>query len=153
MNRTLIQTLVLTALLIGSSALLPGCRSGGSGGPNGTQERIEGAWRVEQLEGTALGDVPGLREAPTLQVAADASISGFAGVNRFAGAVLSDGLAEGRFAPGPLAVTRMAGSVEAMDLETRYLGLLSAARRWRIEGGALLLVDGERELLRFGRVE
>jgi heat shock protein HslJ len=151
MPRTLARLLLVVALAFSAHGLFAGCRTSGGSDASGGIDALLGDWRVERLEGAPLGDVPGLREAPTLAVAPDGALSGFAGVNRFAGKSAPETLATGDFAPGPLAVTRMAGPPAAMDLETRYLALLGAARHWRVERGALVLADGERELVRLVR--
>jgi heat shock protein HslJ len=108
---------------------------------------LEGqTWTLQSLEGVAV-TVSDERGRPTLQLdGATTRASGLAGVNRFSGSYTREGTAL-KF--GPLAMTKMAGPPERMDLETRYSRALTATTQWRIAGGALELLAGERVVARF----
>ena len=75
-------------------------------------------------------------------------ISGRAAVNTYGGGYSAD--AAGAFAVRALAQTEMAGSPDAMQAESLYLGLLPQARRWRLEKARLVLANASgQDLLTF----
>ena len=109
-----------------------------------------GQWTLVELNGAALATGPGER-APGLSVAPDGKLAGFAGVNRFTGQADAGLLERGQFLAGPLAVTRMAGPPDAMDLETRYLAALGAADHLTADAHHLTLTHDGNVLARFAK--
>lgn len=110
------------------------------------QPRVFGQWDVVELHGQPRrfeGEVPYLRISP------DGKLAGFSGVNRFTGQADPAGLEQGRFDIGPLALTRMAGSAEAMAFERRFLGAIEGSTACRVVEGKLELIAGETCLARF----
>lgn len=87
----------------------------------------------------AVEGVPGATEAH-LVFTADGAVYGSGGCNRLRGGYRTSG-ADG-IALGPLATTMMACPSPADEAERRVLDALGAARRWRLEGGVLVLMDG-----------
>jgi putative lipoprotein len=78
------------------------------------------------------------RKAPTLRLdSAAGTAAGTTGVNQFTGDYEIDGPSL-KFAPA--AVTRRAGFPEAMELETRYLEMLSKVDAWQVSDGKLELM-------------
>ncbi len=102
------------------------------------------SWRLGAINDV---EAPG-EERPTIDFHADGTVSGGAGVNRFRGTwtQIVDLL---EF--GPLTVTRMAGPPEAMDLETRFLAVLSGRCRATVDGDRLTL-EGESGWLGLSRI-
>ena len=79
-------------------------------------------------------------------------ISGRAAVNTYSGSYTAG--ADGGFAAGALAMTEMAGTPDAMQAESLYLGLLQQARRWRITKAQLVLADASgQDLLIFASAD
>lgn len=115
--------------------------------PPAAAPTLEGqTWALQSIEGDAV-TVSDERGRPTLQLEAPTTrASGLAGVNRFSGSYTKEGAAL-KF--GPLAMTKMAGPAERMELEARYSRALTATTQWRIAGGALELLAGERVVARF----
>lgn len=108
--------------------------------------RAFGQWELVELNGQTLvfND-----RAPSLALAPDGKVAGFAGINRFTGQADLQGLREGRFDVGPLAMTKMAGSAEEMAFERRYLLALEGAERVELRDGKLELWGGSVCLARF----
>jgi heat shock protein HslJ len=101
-------------------------------------------WQLE-----AINDVEAPGDGrPTIEFHTDGTVSGSAGVNRFMG-TWTQAVDLVEFAP--LAVTRMAGSSEAMDLETRFLAVLSGRCRAAVDGDRLTL-GGESGWLGLSRI-
>lgn len=115
---------------------------------------LVGTWRLVSLNGQDITPrVESLPKPPTIAFAADAGISGFAGVNRFTGRLNKSGLGEGVFRTSPLAMTRMAGSADAMRIEGEFATALSRATALRIEAGSLRLLAGDLPVAAFKRAE
>lgn len=94
----------------------------------------------------AVEGVPGATEAH-LVFTADGAVYGSGGCNRLRGGYRTRG-ADG-LELGPLATTMMACPSPADAAERRVLDALGAVRRWRLEGGVLVLMDaGGAPLLR-----
>ncbi|HVS18153.1 MAG TPA: META domain-containing protein [Planctomycetota bacterium] len=110
------------------------------------QPRVFGRWDMVELHGQPRAFQG---EVPYLQISPDGKLAGFAGVNRFTGQADPAGLREGRFEPGPMAVTKMAGSAEAMAFERRFLGALEGSTRCEVREGQLELIAGDTCLARF----
>jgi heat shock protein HslJ len=134
--------------LMAASILLSACAARTAAAPRETSgAALAGqTWSLAALDGAKV-TVPDERSRPTLAFdAAGQRVSGHAGVNRFGGTYAPEG-AKLKF--GPLLATKMAGPPELNDLETRYLRALERTEGWRIDGGELELLAGERVLARF----
>ncbi|HEX6884857.1 MAG TPA: META domain-containing protein [Planctomycetota bacterium] len=127
--------LLLLLGLLSACLLAPACRAPGAdaGAPP------TGSWRLVELAGS---DLATLARAPELVIEADGKLSGFAGVNRFSGRAVPESLEQGELLAGPLAVTRMAGEPQAMEVEQRFLELLGTRLQWRRRGGELEWLAG-----------
>ena len=108
--------------------------------PEGDMALPVGDWRLVSIGGEAPAD--GL-EPPTLLVQADGKVAGFAGVNRYMGSL--GGPEDKLF--GPMPTTMMAGPPAAMALESRFTQAMGAATDFRLEGGTLVLVSNEGDLV------
>jgi len=139
--RALLVLVVLVASLAGGA-----CRAA----QEGARETPAGTWRLVELAGS---DVTALARAPELVIEADGKLSGFAGVNRFSGRAVPESLAQGELLAGPLAVTRMAGEPQAMEVEQRFLELLGTRLEWRRRGGELEWLAGGSVRARFVAAE
>ncbi len=76
-----------------------------------------------------------------VQFGGEGRASGMSGCNRFTGAFAADD--DGGFALGPLALTRRACPPPQMELETRFVATLEAARGYLREGAAMTLTDAD----------
>ena len=113
---------------------------------------IVGDWRLCQFGDEDPESLPAEEDQrPTLVIDEEAKVSGFAGVNRYGGSLSAKAVAEGVFLLGPVVATRMAGPREAMDLETRFLRMLSEASSFRVIDDDLVLEAEGESLLRFTR--
>ncbi len=133
----------LLALAVSAGA----CKSSSSEGapppppPDATAPaELVGNWILAELDRERIA-VPEGSARPTLEIGSDGSVAGFAGVNRFTGSLDPAELALRRFELGTLAVTKMAGSPEAMRLEDRTLRALDGATGYVVDAG-----DGDLEL-------
>ncbi|RUP35627.1 MAG: META domain-containing protein [Curvibacter sp.] len=83
---------------------------------------------------------------PPTQLRLDASgqASGFGGCNRFSGRWRIEG---GQLRLGPLATTRMMCLTPGGEQEGPFLASLEATRSARLEGGRLLLLDAQGQVL------
>ncbi|MFO0836012.1 MAG: META domain-containing protein [Phycisphaerales bacterium] len=107
---------------------------------NAALASLVGAWRLVSLNGQDITPrLASLSKPPTISFAADAGISGFAGVNRFTGRLDKSGLGGGAFKTSPLAMTRMAGPPDAMQIEGEFATALSKATAFTLEGDRLEL--------------
>lgn len=108
-------------------------------------------WRLAALTGAEIpATIPEVQH-PTIEFSDAGRAAGKAGVNRWTGGyVRGDGDAI-TFTPG--AMTRMAGLPEAMELEDKYVKMLTAVKRWRLATPASLeLLDASGAVLaRFTR--
>lgn len=115
---------------------------------------LVGAWRLVTINGQDTAQrAPLLPMPPAISFAADASISGFAGVNRFTGRLDKSRLADGVFKTSPLAMTRMAGPSDAMQLEGEFATALSKATAFKLDAGALTLLVGGTPVATFERAK
>lgn len=93
-------------------------------------------WQVEAIEGVDnLGDA-----RPTLTIGTDGRAGGSTGCNRFFAKATIDGEALTFSEAG---TTFMACDDAVMRVERAFLDALSAVAAYRLEGGALVLVDGD----------
>lgn len=79
-----------------------------------------------------------------LRLDANGQASGFGGCNRFSGGWRID---KGQLRLGPLAATRMMCLTPGGDQEGPFLASLEATRSARLEGGRLLLLDAQGQVL------
>ena len=79
-----------------------------------------------------------------LRLDANGQASGFGGCNRFSGRWRIDG---GQLRLGPLAATRMMCLTPGGEQEGPFLASLEATRSARLEGGHLLLLDAQGQVL------
>jgi heat shock protein HslJ len=146
---------VLSALLVSFGGIsMTGCSSTGIAGLAAGKDplsQLAGEWTLSQLGGSPIAGLLAGGKAPTLNFAKDGVVSGFGGVNRFGGGkVDASQLAQGNLNLGNMFSTKMAGSPEAMKLESDYLAALSNAKSFKLMDGGkgLSLTDGASELLR-----
>lgn len=98
-----------------------------------------GEWRVIEL-----GALPtGARDDVNLRFDAE-QVSGRTGCNGFSAALQ----VEPAFGLGPMAMTRMLCHGRAGDLEALFTRLVPGVDGWRMDGGTLELLAGERVILR-----
>jgi heat shock protein HslJ len=123
--------------------LVAGCKTVKGGGPEAT------AKPSVNLEGTnwvLASDVPEGVKPPSLTLQADGhKVVGFTGCNRMFGQYTLDGHTLYFNAMG---ATKMACIGPAMDIEKRFLGVLTRTRSYTISGDMLSLRDDDTELLR-----
>lgn len=124
-----------------SSILASPAVAGPSESPAG--EGLEGRWALSEMGGTA----DFARLLPTIEFAADGSVSGFAACNTFHGNYTIDGQT---LTLGPLSSTKVACERPASAVEAAYLEALAGVTGWAVEPDGRLLLDGP-VLLRFTR--
>ena len=76
---------------------------------------------------------------PTIEFAAEGTVSGFAGCNTFSGSYTTDGAT---LTFGPMATTKMACERPGSAVEADYLAALSGVTGWAVEPDGRLLLDG-----------
>lgn len=133
-------------LLFSFAAVALACARGAPDRAPDAVSDLSGRWRLVELGGAAPTGDP-----PWLELGEDGAVAGHAGVNRFSGRADAAALRSGTFSTGPMAVTRMAGPPERMELEQRFLAALGEANRVRVRAGRLELARDERVLARFER--
>lgn len=110
---------------------------------------LAGLWRLTSLPGTRLSVETGLRP-PTLSIAgAEQKISGSTGCNEFFGKATAG--KSNALLLDPSGMTRMACPDAATALEDAYLAALRATTAYRIKGGTLELLAGDRVVARLQR--
>lgn len=115
---------------------------------------LVGTWRLVSLNGHDITPrLASLPKPPTITFAADAAISGFAAVNRFTGRLDTSALADGAFKTSPLAMTRMGGPPDAMQLEGEFATALSKATAFKLDADTLELRAGPVALATFERAK
>jgi len=139
------MNLMRSFVVVAALALSCGCES--NGGSSGATASLGGtSWRLAGWSVSSLNPA----DFDITAKFADGTISGRAAVNSYGGPYSAS--ADGAFATGALMMTEMAGPEPAMRAERIYLDLLAQARRFRIAGDVLTLLDGNRnELLIFDR--
>lgn len=147
---TLAAALCAGAVVVGASV---GCASSRGDGASSahmvsSMSSLVGWWQPVSVMGKPvanLGFVDGRR--PFMEIRDDGGMGGFTGVNRFSGQLDGPALAQGRFATGPIAMTKMAGSPELMQFELRFSEALSEANRATRVGDTLRLFQDDREVM------
>lgn len=129
----------LALVMVALAAALPAQAQGGNVPLAGT------SWTLVELNGQPL--VPG-GEPLTLNFAADEQrVSGYGGCNQFSGEYAQNGAS---LRMGPLLSTRRACLEPALNTqETAYFQALESANRYSIEGGQLVLYQGNQVVARF----
>jgi putative lipoprotein len=102
---------------------------------SGDSAELVGSWTLRGLSGQA-ATAPGVQS--TLNLTAAGAAQGRGGCNSFHATYSLEG---GTFRFGPIAATRRACPPPQTEQETRYFAALEATRSYRIEGGALVLLD------------
>jgi heat shock protein HslJ len=82
--------------------------------------------------------------APSIRFGADGSFSGSTGVNRMFGRFVIDGE---RIEFGAAGTTRMAGSPEAMAVESRFLAAINLGGAIELDGDTLRIGSGETQVV------
>jgi heat shock protein HslJ len=116
-------------------------------------DTLTGSWSLSSLEGTSVASLlqDGMK-APWVSFSPTGNISGFAGVNRISGTTDAASLAQGKLDLSQLVSTKMAGTEQAMKLETMFLDALQQATSYSFDdSGALTLGTADRSLLTFTR--
>jgi heat shock protein HslJ len=139
---------------------LAGCQSSGAstGGATGGAvknlvDAVTGSWTLSSLEGNSVANMlhDGMK-APWVSFSPSGNISGFAGVNRISGTTDAASLAQGKLDLSQLVSTKMAGTEQAMKLETMFLDALQQSTSFSFDDkGALMLGSADRNLLTFTR--
>jgi len=150
-----VQVVWLAGVVAVGAAALPACRSMETSREQvGYAEELPGTWVLVQAADPELDGLIPKDRPPEVTFAAGGGVAGFAGVNRFTSALESQELERGSLAwRSEMAVTRMAGPPEAMELEERFLDALRGAGRYSIEGDRLVLSEGDEASLTFVRSE
>jgi heat shock protein HslJ len=104
-----------------------------------------GPWLLFELNSAILQLPAGERQPYLLFKRQDSRVTGYAGCNDFFGSydLKGDALTFGR-----LGMTRRFCAGAAGELEQAFLSVLPKARRWRMEGQMLLLMEGDQVLAR-----
>jgi heat shock protein HslJ len=149
--KLLLPCIALGATLVAARA---GGASGQASGPSGAPSAAKDAaaapaalrettWRLVALRGRPVARVDGQAE-PQLVLHGNGRAEGFSGCNRFFGGWKAEGGDALRI--GPLATTRM-GCLATPGAEQQFLAALDAARRQRLAGAQLELLDAQGVLL------
>ncbi len=158
---------VLPAAALAAVLAAAGCASGGKGdaprevtsfaSAQAGLAALAGDWKIIEIDGRSLGEwIPddAARRDPMITIRPDASVGGFSGVNQLGSDLRAEELSRGRFALGPIAMTRMAGPPELMSIESKLTLALSEPRRFSLCGDLLTLMPAEGRadpMLRFRR--
>jgi len=133
-------TLVILSAALLLLAVFTGCRSDPA--PAFLWAVTGTVWNITEIE----DQVVGAEKLPTLQLEAGGDrVIGFGGVNRLSGTYQLKGDA---LSFGPLAVTRMAGKPQLMEIEDRFLRVLPTVTSCRVDGNRLELSAGEKVIVR-----
>ena len=150
MKRAIFAAVILVVALVVVSR---GCSSGGGKTEGDTLTRLSGDWVLKQLNGQDVSSMLGQGgRAPTMTIGTDGRVSGFAGINRYTSSLDVDRLQKGDFKLDGIAATRMAGSQEMMDVESKFTQALHEVTGFKLDGGNLNLTRGlDDTLLKFSR--
>jgi heat shock protein HslJ len=118
--------------------------------PSGAQTAdIEGIqWFLTEVGGAPVSPLAGGKQPHMLLDPVEKQATGFAGCNHFFGSYELDGSS---LTFGPMGATRMACPDLETGLETSVFDALERTRKWKIEGGDLLLLDADAVLARFNQ--
>jgi heat shock protein HslJ len=127
-------------------ALVFAWEGSGRGEPPSSNNLTGVEWRVSELSGHSV--VPSVdRQQPFIIFdEAKKQASGYAGCNRFFGEYELKGVA---LTFGQIGVTKRACPDLEEAVETEFLKVLDATRRWRIVDGTLELLNGDQDLARW----
>lgn len=106
---------------------------------------VDTKWELTELNGVA----PVATEGPAVNItlsSKDSRVAGMSSVNRLMGSCKFDG---NQLTFSQMASTRMAGPEPLMKQEQAFLQALQATKSYRITGGTLELLDGEKVLAKF----
>ena len=117
----------------------------GKGEPLYSDDLTDVEWQVSELSGRRVVPSVDRRQPFIIFDAAKTQASGYAGCNRFFGGYELNGKAL-KF--GPIGATRRACPDLEEAVETEFLKVLDATRRWRIVDGTLELLNGDLVLAR-----
>lgn len=135
---------MLCLILLGVEVLALMAGSINQSTPDDRAAKLAGDWKLVKLDEAAIPvDVK-----ITLAVTAEGKVSGTTGVNRFFG-----GLAKEKTLFGPLGMTQVAGSEEAMKREAAYTKALAEVTDFTVKGEQLQLSAGDKPRLTFTRVK
>lgn len=110
---------------------------------------IEGIqWYLTEVGGLPVSLMADDKQPHILLDPAQKQATGFAGCNNFFGSYELDGSS---LTFGPMGATRMACPDLETGLEASVFNALESARKWKIEGGELLLLEADAVLARFSR--
>lgn len=137
--------LVLLALLAGACAKHKAVEPGVAGTPDQDapmRSNFENTdWVLVELNGKPVvigdhGKTPTIRFDPEQGI-----VAGNGGLNQFSGSYTTK---DGKIEFGPMRSTMMAGPPELMELESNYMKALDNMTGWRIDGGRLLFLNGDK---------
>ena len=111
--------------------------------------RIQGvSWYLTQVGGSPVSPMADGKQPHILLDPVKKQVTGFAGCNNFFGSYELDGAS---LTFGPMGATRMACPDLETGLEASVFEALENTRKWKIEGGDLLLLKAHGVLARFSR--
>lgn len=140
------------ALLGAALAMLPACSSADRTPVSPTIENFGGAWDLVSIGDTPLpASITSSDRRPSLLFARDGSVTGSGGVNRLSSRFDVEAVKAGKFSMRPAAMTRMAGSPEAMEIESRFTQALDKVNACSVTESSLTLSGGGAETLKFNR--
>ncbi len=145
MNTTMIW---FVASVVVSIVGVTGCKSHSdraAAAPPGVESLQSSTWHLTKLGGR---DVPASAEI-TLELLPDGKLGGSTGVNRYFGTYKS--LGAGQLGFSPLGSTRRAGPPDAMKRESDFLAAMQLVGAYRVDGGMLVLTDGQNDLMTLRR--
>jgi heat shock protein HslJ len=108
-------------------------------------------WTLAELGGQPAMAVEGARPATIQFVSEQSRLIGSTGVNRFSGTYALGAGTVIKLEPG--AMTRMAGAPLLMQQEAKLIDALRITTGYRIEGGSLDLLSGDRVVARYMKVD
>ncbi len=131
---------MLSACLVSFNQTAAGVATPDAAGIEGIQ------WQLAEVSGNPVSALAG-EQGPFLKFdAVKKQVTGFSGCNNFFGSYEIDGVS---LTFGPFGSTRMACPDLQTRLETEIFQSLDKTRTWKIQDGALLLLDGSDVLARF----
>jgi heat shock protein HslJ len=134
-----------SSVLIVAIALVFAWKGSGRGEPLYSNNLTGVEWQVSELSGHTVAQSVDRQQPFIIFDAAKKQASGYAGCNRFFGGYELEGAAL-KF--GPIGATKRACPDLEEAVETEFLKVLDATRRWRIVDGTLELLNGDLVLAR-----